>query len=189
MERLPADNAAADAQLVEQAKSGDLSAFEELIRRHQHGLYNFVFRLCHDAAVAEELTQAALVRAWTALSGFRQASSFKTWLYRIGANLAKNYRSRTRPSEELTETIPAPESGQPEAEYRRRCRERVVREALLKLPPAQRLALVLSVYEGQSYQEIAAVMGRSVRSVDSLLFRAKQNLRRLLQPAQDRGII
>ncbi|MEO0074277.1 MAG: sigma-70 family RNA polymerase sigma factor [candidate division WOR-3 bacterium] len=189
MSSQPGGESRLDAELVEQAKSGNLSAFEELVTRHQRGLYNFLFRMTGEVAAAEELTQTALVRAWTGLSGFRQASSFKTWLYRIGANLAMNYRLRTRPAEELTESIPAPESRQPEVEYLRHRRERIVREALSKLPADQRLALVLSVYEGQSYKEIAAVMKRSVRAVDSLLFRAKQNLRRLLQPARDKGIV
>lgn len=189
MANQPADGGVTDERLVEQAKSGDLAAFEELVRRHQHRLYNFVFRMSGNSAVAEELTQAALVRAWKALAGFRGRSSFKTWLYRIATNLVMNYRTRTRPVEELTEAIPAPESVQPEAEYRRHQQEREVRAALAKLPSDQRLALVLSAYEGQSYRQIATVMGRSVRAVDSLLFRAKQNLRRLLQPARQRGIV
>jgi RNA polymerase sigma-70 factor (ECF subfamily) len=159
------------------------------VRRHQQGLYGFVFRMCGDAAAAEELAQAALVRAWTALAGFRGASSFKTWLYRIGANLALNRRARTRPTEELDEEMPAGEAGQPEVEYRRRQRERLVQAALTRLPPDQRAALVLSVYEQLSYAEIGETMGRSVRAVDSLLFRGKQNLRRLLQPARDKGIL
>lgn len=178
-----------DRELVSRAQSGDTAAFEELVREHQQGLYGFVYRVCREPAAAEELTQAALVRAWKSLKRFRGASSFKTWLYRIGANLAINYRSRTRPTEELTEFMPAPESGEPERQFRQHRLTATVHAALRQLPADQRTALVLSVYEGMSYQDIGRTMGRSVRAVDSLLVRAKQNLRRLLQPARDRGIV
>lgn len=139
-------------------------------------------------ADAEELAQQAMVKAWQALKGFRGGSSFKTWLYRIGINLALNRRSRTRPTEELTELIPADE-GDPAEEFRQRQRDAAVQAALEGLPNDQRTALVLSVYEEMSYSEIGAAMGRSVRAVDSLLFRAKQNLRRLLEPARQKGIV
>lgn len=177
-----------DRELVRRARSGDLSAFEELVRRHQRGLFSYLYRMTGSPADAEELAQQAMVKAWQALKGFRGGSSFKTWLYRIGINLALNRRSRTRPTEELTELIPADE-GDPAEEFRQRQRDAAVQAALEGLPNDQRTALVLSVYEEMSYSEIGAAMGRSVRAVDSLLFRAKQNLRRLLEPARQKGIV
>ncbi|MBM3314867.1 sigma-70 family RNA polymerase sigma factor [candidate division WOR-3 bacterium] len=178
-----------DQELVARARAGELDAFEELVRRHQHGLYCFVYRTCGDAASAEEVAQAALVKAWSALAGFRGAASFKTWLYRIGANLAINRRTRGRPTVELDEQLPAPEAGEPETEYRRKQREQAVRQALGRLPADQRTALVLATYEEMSYGEIGETMGKTLRAVDSLLVRARQNLRRLLQPARDTGIV
>jgi RNA polymerase sigma-70 factor (ECF subfamily) len=180
---------AEDQELVARSQQGDLAAFEELVRRHQQGLHSFVYRTCGNAADAEEVTQAALVRAWRGIAGFRGASSFKTWLYRIGANLALNLRTRTRPTQELTEFIPAADSTRPDAQYRQKQREQAVQAALARLPADQRTALVLSVYEEMSYREIGDTMGKSVRAVDSLLFRAKQNLRKLLGPARDRGVV
>jgi RNA polymerase sigma-70 factor (ECF subfamily) len=181
--------AAPDQELVRLAQQGELAAFEELVRRNQQPLFNYLFRMCGNRADAEELTQAALVRSWQALAGFRGASSFKTWLFRIGMNLCYNQRQRRRPTEELDEQQPAAVSEEPTERFAQRERERVVRAALAGLPADQRSALVLSVYEQLSYREIGAAMGRSVRAVDSLLVRAKANLRRALEPARRQGVV
>ncbi len=166
-----------------------MAAFEELVRRHQRGLFSYLYRMSGNSSDAEELTQAAMVRAWKGLSGFRGASSFKTWLYRIGMNLCINLRTRRKPTEELSEFLAAPDRERPEESYRQQVREEQIRAALAELPADQRSALVLSVYQGLSYKEIAASMGKSVRAVDSLLFRAKTNVRKALSDAREKGII
>jgi RNA polymerase sigma-70 factor (ECF subfamily) len=178
-----------DRELVVRAQSGDLAAFEELVRRHQQGLFSYLYRMCRNGSDAEELAQAAMVRAWEALAGFRGASSFKTWLYRIGTNLCLNLRTRRKPVEELPETLAAPDSEQPERAFQQKVREDAVREALARLPADQRAALVLSVYQDMSYKEIAQTMGKTVRAVDSLLFRAKTNVRKALAEDRAKGVI
>ncbi len=178
-----------DLELVGRAQTGDTEAFEELVRRHQQGLFSYLYRMTGNRAVAEELVQQAFIKAWRGIAGFGGRSGFKTWLYRIGINLAINYRTRAKPTTGLDEQLPAASTSEPEAVYRQRRREALVQEALSRLPPDQRTALVLSAFERMSYSEIGAVMGRSSRAVDSLLFRAKSNLRRLLQPARSRGLL
>jgi RNA polymerase sigma-70 factor (ECF subfamily) len=178
-----------DRELVVRSQAGDTSAFEELVRRHQQGLFSYVYRMTADRHVAEEITQQALVRAWKAIAGFGGRSGFKTWLYRIGINLAINYRTRRRPTVELDENLPAGLDSEPQATFRQRERESAVQEALARLPADQRTAMVLSLYEQLSYKEIGEAMGRSARAVDSLLFRAKTNLRKLLEPARRKGVI
>jgi RNA polymerase sigma-70 factor (ECF subfamily) len=178
-----------DRDLVDRAQAGDLAAFEELVRRHQQGLFSYLYRMCRNSSDAEEMAQAAMVRAWEKLGGFRGASSFKTWLYRIGTNLCFNLRTRRKPTEELSETMAAPDCEGPEQVYQQRVREAVVRTALAGLPNDQRAALVLSVYHDMSYQEIAHTMGKTVRAVDSLLFRAKTNVRKALAEQRSKGVI
>ena len=178
-----------DKALVARSKSGDLEAFEELVREHQRPLFSYLYHMCRDTADAEEMTQLAFVQAWRGLSGFKGKSSFRTWLYRIATNLCINRRTRARPTVSLSEGLTAPESDQPESAYRDRKREEVVWAALDRLPKDQRSALVLSVYEEMSYREIAATLGKSVRAVDSLLFRARTNVRRVLGSARERGVI
>jgi RNA polymerase sigma-70 factor (ECF subfamily) len=178
-----------DQELVRQAQAGDMAAFEELVRRHQHGLFSYLYRMCRNSSDAEEMAQAAMVKAWEKLAGFRGASSFKTWLYRIGTNLCFNLRTRRKPTEELSETMAAPDRERPEQAFRQKVREDAVRIALAELPADQRAALVLSVYQDMSYREIAETLGKTVRAVDSLLFRAKSNVRKALAESRAEGII
>jgi len=178
-----------DRDLVLRAQAGEMAAFEELVRRHQHGLFSYLYRMCRNSSDAEEMAQAAMVKAWEKLAGFRGASSFKTWLYRIGTNLCFNLRTRRKPTEELSETMTAPDRERPEQAFRQKVREEVVQRALARLPDDQRAALVLSVYQDMSYREIAETMGKTVRAVDSLLFRAKTNVRKALAEDRAKGII
>jgi RNA polymerase sigma-70 factor, ECF subfamily len=166
-----------------------MAAFEELVRRHQRGLFSYLYRMCRNSSDAEETTQAALVKAWEKLASFRGESSFKTWLYRIGTNLCLNLRTRRKPTEELSETLTAPDSERPEAAFRQKLREEAVGRALACLPEDQRAALVLSVYQDMSYKEIAETLGKTVRAVDSLLFRAKTNVRKALAEDRAKGVI
>jgi len=178
-----------DRELAARAQAGDMAAFEELVRRHQQGLFSYLYRMCRNSSDAEETAQAAMVRAWEKLATFRGASSFKTWLYRIGTNLCLNLRMRRKPTEELCETMAAPDVERPDAEYRQKVREETVRRALECLPDDQRAALVLLVYEDMTYKEIAETLGKTVRAVDSLLFRAKANVRKALAEDRAKGVI
>ena len=178
-----------DQDLVRRAQAGDMAAFEELVRRHQRGLFSYLYRMCRNTSDAEEMAQAAMVKAWEKLAGFRGASSFKTWLYRIGTNLCFNLRTRRKSTEELSETMAAPDRERPEQAFRQKVREDAVRTALAELPADQRAALVLSVYQDMSYREIAETLGKTVRAVDSLLFRAKSNVRKALAESRAKGII
>ena len=159
------------------------------MRRHQRGLFGYLYRMCGNPADAEEMAQQAMVKAWKGLAGFRGASSFKTWLYRIATNLCINRATRRKPLVELPETLPAPASSEPPEVYARGQRITAVREALDQLPADQRAALVMVEFQEMSYRETAAALGRSVRAVDSLLFRGRTNLRKLLEPARQKGIV
>ncbi len=172
-----------------QAQQGELTAYEQLVRRHQQRLFAFIYRIVSNHSDAEELCQQAFVRAWQKLAGFKGKSSFKTWLYQIAINLTLNFKTRTRKTEQLNELQPADPATEPETVYHRRQREELIQQALLQLPLDQRTALVLKVYENLSYNEIARVMGRSVRAVDSLLVRARTRLKALLEPARQKGLL
>ncbi len=169
-----------DAELVRRAKLGDLGAFEELVRCHQERFFSFIYRMVGNQSDAEEVVQEAWVRAWQNLKKFKEKSSFKTWLFRIGMNLAINLKTRGKKAEELNDLIPASPQDEPGEVYEMKRRELLVKEALAKLPTEQRTAIVLLIYEDMSYKEIAEVMGKSVRAVDSLLVRAKVKLREYL---------
>lgn len=182
-------NQSEDRSLVEQAQTGDLQAFEALVREHQESLYCYLYRMSRNQAEAEEMAQEAFIRAWEGLGRFRGAASFKTWLFRIAANLCINRLSRRKPLVPLTEDIPAARRAEPDEAYRQRVRSECIARALADLPVDQRSALLLSVYEELSHADIAEAMGRSPDSVNMLLYRARMGLRRSLEAARDRGLL
>jgi RNA polymerase sigma-70 factor (ECF subfamily) len=169
-----------DARQVEQARQGELAAFEVLVRRYQGPLYGYLCRMCRNPDTAEELAQIALAKAWIGLAGFRGEASFKTWLFRIATNCCLNELTRNRPHEPLTDAEPSPVRWEPAQAFRNRDDLERVNRALAELPADQRSALLLSVYEDMSYAEIARVLNRSAVAVNALLYRARMTLRQAL---------
>jgi len=168
---------------------GDGAAFELLVKRYQHPLLNFIYRFIGDRAEAEDLAQEVFVRVWKAAGTYRPAAKFSTWLFRIAANRCINELKAARRRKLLLFFRPdaagpaganrvRPSDGPPSPEDQLLAAEQNARlaAALQKLPPSQRMALILKWYQGMSYAEIAGVLGRSVSAVDALLVRAKQNL-------------
>jgi RNA polymerase sigma factor (sigma-70 family) len=97
-----ADTDSDDAVLVEEAKSGNRSALEQLILRHQAWVYNIAVRMVFEPHDAEEVTQEVLIKAVTRLSAFRGECQFRTWLYRIAANHVFNMQRRGAESQQLS---------------------------------------------------------------------------------------
>lgn len=172
-----------DARLVERFRSGDERAFDELVHRHRQAVYRVAWRLTGNHADADDLAQEAFVRACRSLAGFRGESQFRTWMVRIVMNLAFSKRSGHRPFVPLTEATGVPATGgAPEATLRGQ-----VRRAVGSLPPRQRQVLVLKVYEGLKFIEIAGLTGISVGTAKATFFQAVRGLQaRLGLPPGDR---
>jgi RNA polymerase sigma-70 factor (ECF subfamily) len=174
-----------EAFLVGRARHGDLSAFEEIVRRHRRRVYGVALRIvrCHETA--EDVAQEAFVRAWRGLERFDLGRPFAPWVCRIAANLALNHvrspRMREQPLPEGREESPASDSGPLETMLDAEAR-RVLDEALGALPAEQRAVLVLRVFEELSYDEIAGALGLSPGTVMSRLFRGRERLARALSP-------
>jgi len=178
-----------DAELVRQAQAGDLSAFDQLVLRHQAAVYRYLYRMTRNSGDAEELTQQAFVRAWQGLARFRGQASFRTWLFRIATNLCFNHLTRRRPFCDLPETLAADPAVEPDQLFRRKVQQTAIEAALARLPADQRSALIFSVYDQMSYAEVADAMGRSLASVNALLYRARMALRRHLAEARRKGLV
>jgi len=166
--------------LVSRAREGDLAAFEALYRKHVRRVYALCLRLSGNAALAEELTQEAFVRAWKKLAQFRGESAFSTWLHPLVVNVALAER-RSRCSREahtfLTDDI---------AVYDRAALaidpgERLdVEQAVASLPAGARAVFVLHDVEGYRHDEIAEMTGVTVGTSKAQLHRARQLLRERL---------
>lgn len=173
--------------------AGDKPAFEALVYRHQRPVFNFFFRFLGDRAEAEDLTQEVFLRVWKSAGTYKPQAQFTTWLYRIALNLGINRQRSLRIRNWFTPSEPASQlqksnetfigqtgvtSTTPEDDVIQMELSQQMRKALDGLPTSQRVALILKIYDGWTYLEISQIMGRSVSAVDSLLIRAKKNLRK-----------
>jgi RNA polymerase sigma-70 factor (ECF subfamily) len=140
-----------------------------------------VYRLCGDAAQAEDIAQDAFLRAWQALPAFRGQAAFRTWLYRVASNVAIEQLRHARPTVDI-ESIPLAAQDTPEESALLTEQCRAVRDAVLQLPLQSRLVLILREYEGLSYREIASALDIPIGTVMSRLNYARQRLQRDLTP-------
>lgn len=138
-----------------------------------------VYRMCGDAALAEEAAQEAFLRAWQSLGRYNPRFAFRSWVYRIALNVAVDALRRERPTTDLAESL-ASSVESPEAWLERKQQAEQVRRAVLDLPPAGRAVLVLREYEALSYHEIAEALDIPVGTVMSRLNYARSQLRRAL---------
>jgi|WetSurMetagenome_2_1015567.scaffolds.fasta_scaffold447284_1 RNA polymerase sigma factor (sigma-70 family) len=166
-----------EQDLISMAQRGDREAYGELVCMHRAGTINVVYRMCGDAAAAEDAAQEAFIRAWQHLGSFQPRATFRSWLYRIAVNAALDGLRREKPTadvEELGEVLPSSERVEARVEQDQRIER--VRRAVLGLPDAARAVLVLREYEGLSYEEIAAALEIPMGTVMSRLNYARKCL-------------
>jgi RNA polymerase sigma-70 factor (ECF subfamily) len=174
-----------EAVLLGRARDGDLSAFEEIVRRYQRRVYGVARRIVRRHEVADDVAQETYLRAWQSLSRFDVAKPFGPWVCRIAVNLAINQvRSpawREDPLAEGQAEEPAP-SASPLGEVLDGEAGMALDRALASLPPDQRAVFVLRAVEELSYREIAAALGVQIGTVMSRLHRARARLADALGP-------
>jgi RNA polymerase sigma-70 factor, ECF subfamily len=189
------DEKITNEDLMGRVRLGNKHAFEVLIRRHQQSILNYIFRFMGNRADAEDLTQEVFLSIWKAAGTYRPEAKFTTWLYRIATNLCINKQrairirrlftkshldEQRRGAKDLFIIGEGAELLTPEDRLIDSERSVQLLSALNALPTSQRLAIVLKIYDEMSYQEIAQIMDRTISAVDSLLIRAKKNLRKKL---------
>ncbi|MDN5850073.1 MAG: RNA polymerase sigma factor RpoE [Nitrococcus sp.] len=182
-----------DQALVARVQAGDKQAFNVLVQKYQHKLCKLVSRYVRDQTEALDVAQEAFIRAYRALPKFRGDSSFYTWLYRIGLNTAKNHlvaRRRRLPDSGIDAQDAQRydfdprlnDHDTPEALAIREEIERAVLSAMEELSEDLRTAIILHELEGQSYEEVAAVMACPMGTVRSRIYRARKAIDERLRP-------
>jgi RNA polymerase sigma-70 factor (ECF subfamily) len=169
-------------------------AFERLVTVYEPRVKAAVARSIRDRSSVEDLAQEVFLRIYRARARYQPTAKFETYLYRIIFNLCVNYtqyssRRRTAPLDttgaEETASIPMPadeRTARPLEALEQSERAVLVRQAIDALADNQRRALILSRFEGLGYEEIGQVMDLSLQAVKSLLWRARDNVRRRLLP-------
>lgn len=172
-----------DAALVARAQRREPGAFDSLVRRHQRGMWRLVRRYLRNDADASDVTQQAFVRAFRSLERFRGDASVRTWLYRIGINLALNHlrdHAREQPTEIGEDALTAPAVGVSALVAAERGAR--LRAAVAQLPPKQKLVLELRVFDDLPFREVAALADCSENAAKVSFHYAVKRLRELLGP-------
>ncbi|HFD39180.1 MAG TPA: sigma-70 family RNA polymerase sigma factor [Anaerolineae bacterium] len=175
-----------EQSLIASAQKGDVRAFNQLVLLYQSLAYNVAYRILDDAEAAADATQDAFFSAYRAMSRFR-GGSFRAWLLRIVTNACYDQlrRKKRRPTQSLddlpmeadhTAYLRDP-AEQPDEYAERQELNRLLQEAIRRLPPDQRIVLVLSDVQGLNYREIAQATGLALGTVKSRLSRARAKLR------------
>lgn len=174
-------------ELVRRAQSGDLEAFEALVRAHEKSVYNLALRMTGQPQDAEDMAQEAFLKLWRALPDFRWECKFSVWLYRIVSNVCLDWLRRQSRRQtvslsvedgdgEETELEIPDERLSPERLLERKLTREAVQRGLEQLPEEQRQILLLRELRALSYEEIGAVLSLEPGTVKSRLFRARKRL-------------
>jgi len=174
-----------DRVLVERCQAGDSSAFGELYARYHARVYRFCFRRLHDHEEAEDVAQDAFARAWRALPNFAGERRFYPWLTVIADNRCRDIqRRRVRSTPTADVDIAAKQAAEPlsadtpEDALMTSVEGDLAVQALGRLSPRHRQVLSLREGSGWTYQEIARHEGVEIRTIESLIWRARQALKR-----------
>ncbi|HEY7534405.1 MAG TPA: sigma-70 family RNA polymerase sigma factor [Thermodesulfobacteriota bacterium] len=173
-----------DIELMLRAKSGDGSAFTELMRRHYKGVVNYIYRFTNDKGNSEDLAQEVFLRAYRSVNRYKPQAKFSTWLYKIATNLCiTEVKSRNKGQsislDEMQDNmgdIADSKSEDPSDFTFRREIGNTIFEALKSLPERERLAIILCKYEGLPYEEVAEVIGCTIGAVKTHVHRGRMKL-------------
>ncbi|WP_409478089.1 RNA polymerase sigma factor [Pseudobdellovibrio sp. HCB154] len=147
-----------DLQLVEEVRNGQRASFSELVKRHQKGLLRLSMRFVKDLDIAQDVVQESFIKTYEKLNSFEGRSSFKSWLYQITVNTARNKLREDRYDYSDIEDVQLGIDPQAEKSLVHRAVGEILNTEVEKLPFKQKTALVLRVYEDMSFSEIAEVM-------------------------------
>jgi RNA polymerase sigma-70 factor (ECF subfamily) len=183
----PAEGAE-EAQWVEQARSGNLAAYDNLIRRYQERIYGTVYHMTSNHEDANDLTQETFIKAFQAIQTFKGGSSFYTWIYRIAVNKTINYLKQRKHRQGMSlndldfnaendpDLVALISHNTPRRDASLSELQQKLNEAMAKLSDVHRLVVTLHDVQGVPHEEIARIMDCNVGTVRSRLFYARQQL-------------
>lgn len=178
-----------DAILIASVLEGDEDAFRTLVLRYEERVFRVLARFTRDRMETEDLAQEVFLKVFRKLDTFQQDSAFYTWVYRIAVNTAADNLSRRKrrrlhlvSDDSMLDHGPSGETGaSAEAPLLEEEMRQVTRQVLDGLPEKYRTILILREYEDLAYTAIAEVLGCSIGTVESRLFRARKRFKEALE--------
>lgn len=177
--------------LIDKLKQGDQSGFTAVMDLYQDMVYNTAISIVQNAEDADDITQEVFIQVYLSIATFKGESKLSTWLYRITISKALDHEKKKNRkkrfgfvlslfgSDDHEQNQPK-EFNHPGVQLEKKERAAELFKALKQLPDKQRIAFTLHKLEGQSNQEIAEIMNTSLYAVESLMVRAKMNLKKML---------
>ena len=174
---------ASDEELMARITAGDHGAFAALVRRHTPRFYAVAYRTLLRKSDAEDIVQEAFVKLWNKPESWRadKQAKFTTWFYKVIVHACIDHARKLQPLPLPDGFDLADERENTHATLEEAERSHAVKAALLRLPTNQRVAVNLCMYEAMPQKDAAHAMGISVKALESLLVRAKEQLKRMLQ--------
>lgn len=180
-----------DVAIITGVAGKDQAALVELSNRYGRSIFGVAYRMGLSVEDSEEIVQEWLVKIWLKAEQWSEShgSGVKAWLYRIAVNLVIDFKRKEKrtPVMGASDVDEMPISGEDRTDQSTWEHEvsEVVLESMKKLPESQRQALILSYYEQMSHAEVAEAIGGSVKSVESLLARARKGMKGFLEKRKD----
>ena len=176
------DDSRSDALLVAAYRNGEEDAATELVRRHAKALGRYLYGVGAPAGAVEDLVQETFFRAFRALDSWRGEASFRSWLFRIGSNLRKDWfrKERGRVVLSIDDTMELADQADPEGEASAMEMERRLRDGIGTLPRLQREVFLLRAQQGMEYDEICAALGTTAGAARVHYHHAVKRLKELM---------
>lgn len=177
-------------ELIIKLQQGDEEAFKAIVELWQSMVYNTALGIVQNAEDAEDIAQEAFIQVYQSVQNFRGESKFSTWLYRIVVTKALDHERRKKRKKRFAflqhffienEEIHPADFHHPGVVIERKEQANELFKALKQIPEKQQIAFTLHKLEGLSYQEIADIMNTTLYAVESLMQRAKNNLKKVLE--------
>lgn len=175
-----------ETKVIEHLKNGDEFIFKYVYDQHIRMVFAVCYKMTGNKEETKDLTQDVFIKVFSSINSFREDSKLSTWIYRIAVNVCINSQRRKKIVKFLSldlwdeEKVIASGNISPAKSIENSELRNIIQEALNRLPVKQKTALILSRYEEKSYKEIAEIMEISLPAVESLIFRAKENLAKKL---------
>jgi RNA polymerase sigma-70 factor (ECF subfamily) len=179
-------NSDKDIELVKLCQSGDVTAFDGLVRRHQDRIYRLVYKMLGGAYEADDVSQDVFLKAYRSIKDFRCQSSFSTWLTQITINQCINHLKNRNRFKFLSFGLSSKRrSVEPQIVAERNEKREKVYQVVNSLPIKQKTVIILHYFENYSCEEIAEVLKCSIGTVKSRLYYARMELKEKLKPFLD----
>ncbi len=164
-----------ELELIERLKNGDEEAMREIMRIYKNRIFNFILRIVKDRDKALDLTQEVFIRAYFRIKSFRKNAKFSTWLFTIASNLSRSELRKRKIVDFLHAFYPKLLVNDHPGNFNG------IEYFLNQIKPDYRIPLVLKEVEGFSIEEIANILKIPEGTVKSRIFRAKENLKNLME--------